>query len=75
MSTTTTSSRSGRPGSEILCAPSTDPTGFIYSSYQAAPTETHVDKSSLKGSDQGVAYVSSSVGGSVSTLLRAYQDK
>jgi hypothetical protein len=68
MSTTTTSSRSGRPGSEILCAPSTDPTGFIYSSYQAAQTETHVDKPPLKDSHQPSAYVSSSVGGSVSTL-------
>jgi hypothetical protein len=68
MSTTTTSSRSGRPGSDILCAPPTDSTGFIYSSYQAAPTSTHSDKPSLEGSNQGVAYVSSSVGGSVSTL-------
>jgi hypothetical protein len=45
-----------------------DPQGFIYSSYRAAQTETHRDKSSLKSSHQGVAYVSSSVGGSVSTL-------
>jgi hypothetical protein len=47
---------------------SEDPLGFIYSSYQAAGTEASRDKSSLKGSHQGVAYVSSSVGGSVSTL-------
>ncbi len=68
MSTTTTSTRSGRSGSDILCAPATDPTGFIYSSYRAAPTSTHSDKPPLKGSHQGAAYLSSSVGGSVSTL-------
>ena len=58
----------GRPESDILCAPPTDPTGFIYPSYRAAQTETQRDKPSLKSSHQGVAYVSSSVGGSVSTL-------
>src|SRR5918994_911565 len=58
----------GRHQSDMLCAPPTDPTGFIYPSYRAAPTSTQVDKPSLKGSHQGVAYVSSSVGGSVSTL-------
>jgi hypothetical protein len=47
---------------------SEDPPGFIYPSYQAAPTSTHSDKPSLTSSHQGVAYVSSSVGGSVSTL-------
>jgi hypothetical protein len=47
---------------------SEDPPGFIYPSYRAAPTETLTDKPPLKGSHQGVAYVSSSVGGSVSTL-------
>jgi hypothetical protein len=47
---------------------SEDPLGFIYPSYQAAQTETHVDKPPLKGPHQGVAYVSSAVGGSVSTL-------
>ena len=45
-----------------------DPQGFIYPSYQAAPTSTHSDKPSLKSPHRGVAYVSSSVGGSVSTL-------
>src|SRR5919112_2947489 len=68
MTTTTTSSRSGRPGSDILCAPPTDPTGFIYPTYQAAGTEASRDKPPSKGLHQGVAYVSSSVGGSVSTL-------
>src|SRR5829696_8038359 len=58
----------GRPESSIPCSPPTDPTGFIYPTYRAAPTETQRDKPSLKGSHQGVAYVSSSVGGSVSTL-------
>jgi hypothetical protein len=42
--------------------------GFIYPSYQAAQTETHVDKPPLKDSHQPSAYVSSAVGGSVSTL-------
>src|SRR5918995_4941921 len=54
---------------DILCLPPTDPTGFIYSSYQAAPTETQRDKPSLESSHQEVAHVSSAVGGSVSTLL------
>src|SRR5215208_1783346 len=58
----------GRHQSDMLCAPPTDPTGFIYPSYRAAPTSTQVDNPSLKTSYQGVAYVSSSVGGSVSTL-------
>jgi hypothetical protein len=68
MSTTTTSSRSGRPGSDILYTPPTDPTGFIYSSYRAVGTEASRDEPSLESSHQDVAYVSSSVGGSVSTL-------
>jgi hypothetical protein len=68
MSTTTTSSRSGRLGSDILCVPPTDPTGFIYSSYRAAQTQTQRDMPSLECPHPGVAYVSSSVGGSVSTL-------
>jgi hypothetical protein len=58
----------GRQESVIPCSSPTDPTRFIYPSYSAAPTETQIDKPSLKGSHQGVAYVSSSVGGSVSTL-------
>jgi hypothetical protein len=47
---------------------SEDPVGFIYPSYRAAGTETQRDMPSLKGSHQDVAYVSSAVGGSVSTL-------
>jgi hypothetical protein len=47
---------------------SEDPPGFIYPSYRAAQTETLTDKHSLDNSHQEVAYVSSSVGGSVSTL-------
>ena len=58
----------GRPESAIPCSPSTDPAGFIYSSYRAAQTETQRDKPPLKDSHQGVAYVSSAIGGSVSTL-------
>ena len=68
MRTATTYSRSGRPGSDMLCSPPTDSTGFIYSSYRAAQTETLTDKPSLNSSHQGVAHVFSSVGGSVSTL-------
>jgi hypothetical protein len=44
------------------------PPGFIYPSYRAAGTEASRDIPSLKGSHQGVGYVSSAVGGSVSTL-------
>jgi hypothetical protein len=49
-----------------------DPSGFIYPTYRAAGTEASRDKPSLKSSHQGVAYVSSSVGESVSTL--SFQD-
>src|SRR5919106_5754079 len=68
MSTTTTSSGSGRTGSDVLCAPPSDPTGFIYPTYRAAPISTHRDNASSKCSYQDVAYLSSAVGGSVSTL-------
>src|SRR5918994_7580984 len=47
---------------------SEDPPGFIYPTYRAAQTETQRDEASLKTSHQDVAYVFSSVGGSVSTL-------
>jgi hypothetical protein len=66
--TTAMPSPAGGPDSSIPCSPPTDPTGFIYSSYRAASTETLTDKPSLNSSHQEVAYVSSSVGGSVSTL-------
>jgi hypothetical protein len=68
MSTSTTSSRSGRSGSDIPCSPPTDPTGFIYPTYRAAQTETQRDMPSLKSPHQEVAYLSSAVGGSISTL-------
>jgi hypothetical protein len=58
----------GRHESSIPCSPPTDPTGFIYPTYRAAQTETHVEKPSPKSSPQPSAYVSSAVGGSVSTL-------
>jgi hypothetical protein len=58
----------GRHESAILRSPPTDPTGFIYPSYRAAGTETHRDMPSLESQHQEVACVSSSVGGSVSTL-------
>jgi hypothetical protein len=61
-------SPAGRPESATPCSPPTNPTGFIYSSYRAAQTETHRDKPSSKSSHQDVAYLSSAVGGSVSTL-------
>jgi hypothetical protein len=59
---------SGSTGPELPTAPPTDPAGFIYPAYRAAHTDTDRDKSLLKGSHRGVACVSSSVGGSVSTL-------
>jgi hypothetical protein len=55
----------GRHQSDMLCSPPTNPTGFIYSSYRAAQTETQRDMLSLESPHQGVAYVSSSVGGSI----------
>jgi hypothetical protein len=58
----------GRPQSSIPCSTPTDRTGFIYPTYQAAGTVASRDKPPSKDSHQGVAYVSSSVGGSVSTL-------
>src|SRR5215211_2856147 len=58
----------GRPGSDILYASPTNPTGFIYPTYRASGTETQRDMPSSKSSHQPSAYVSSSVGGSVSTL-------
>ena len=61
-------SPAGRHESAIPCSPPIDPTGFIYPSYRAAATSTHSDKPSLKSSHQDVAYLSSAVGGSVSTL-------
>jgi hypothetical protein len=44
------------------------PPGFIYPSYRAASTQAQRHKHSLDNSHQGVAYVSSAVGGSLSTL-------
>jgi hypothetical protein len=58
----------GRHEPAILCSPPTDPTGFIYSSYRAVQTATHSGKPSLNSSHQEVAYDSSTVGGSLSTL-------
>jgi hypothetical protein len=52
----------------VSAAAPTDPTGFIYGSYRAAATGAHRDKPSPTTSHQGGAYVSSSVGGSLSTL-------
>jgi hypothetical protein len=58
----------GRQESAIPGSPPTDPIGFIYPTYRAAQAETQRDKPSLESSHQEIAYVSSSVGGSVSTL-------
>jgi hypothetical protein len=44
------------------------PPGFIYPTYRAAPAETQRDMPFLESPHQGVAYVSSAIGGSVSTL-------
>jgi hypothetical protein len=57
-----------RPESEIPYAQPTDSAGFIYPSYRAARTASHRDKPSLMNPRQPVAYVSSSIGGSLSTL-------
>jgi hypothetical protein len=65
---TATPSMSVRPASDVLCSPTTERTGFIYGSYRAADTDAHSDEPFREGSHQGVAYVCSSVGGSVSTL-------
>ena len=53
------------PVSNGVQGSSEDPQGFIYPTYRAAQTETHIDKPPVKGSHQEVAYVSSAVGGSV----------
>jgi hypothetical protein len=58
----------GRHESAILRSPPTNHPGFIYPSYRAAQKETLTDKQSQNTSHPGVAHVSSSVGGSVSTL-------
>jgi hypothetical protein len=58
--------RNSVPTSEL--GSSEDPPGFIYPTYPAAPTSTQRDMPSLKSSHQPSAYVSSAVGGSVSTL-------
>jgi hypothetical protein len=56
------------PVSNDLQETSEDPPGFIYPTYRAAGTETHRDMPSLESQHEEVACVSSSVGGSVSTL-------
>jgi hypothetical protein len=61
-------SPAGRQESAIPCSPPTDPTGFIYPTYRAAQSEADRDMPSLKSPHQEVAYLSSSIGGSVSTL-------
>src|SRR5215208_5607009 len=66
--TTAMPSPVGRPQPSILCAPPTDPTGFIYPTYRTAQTVTKSVQRPLKCSHQRSAYVSSAVGGSVSTL-------
>jgi hypothetical protein len=60
------------PGSGDSHTPS-NTTGFIYSTYWAAGTEGHRDKSPANGSEQRNAYLSSAVGGSVSTI--SFEDK
>jgi hypothetical protein len=60
--------RERNPAPTRVKGSSEDPVGFIYPSYRAAQTDTDKYKPPLTGSHQEVAYVSSSVGGSVSTL-------
>jgi hypothetical protein len=52
---------------------STGSTGFIYSTYWAAATEDHIDKAIKERPDQRNAYLSSAVGGSLSTI--SFEDK
>jgi hypothetical protein len=56
------------PASTSVQGTSEEPPGFIYPTYRAAGTEASRDKPPSKDSHQGDAYVSSAVGGSVSTL-------
>jgi hypothetical protein len=60
--------RERNPVPNSLQTSSEDPLGFIYPTYRAAPTEAHRNEPSLKNSHRSFACVSSSVGGSVSTL-------
>jgi hypothetical protein len=53
--------------------PSNTTTGFIYSTYWAAGTEDPIDKTLTKDPNQRNAYLSSAVGGSVSTI--SFEDK
>jgi hypothetical protein len=48
-------------------------TGFIYSTYWAAGTQVHRDKTPITGSHQRNAYLSSAAGGSVSSI--SFEDK
>jgi hypothetical protein len=61
------------PGTDDTHTPSNTTTGFIYSTYWAADTEGHTDKANTKASNQINAYLSSAVGGSVSTI--SFEDK
>jgi hypothetical protein len=56
------------PISNGIQGSSEDPPGFIYGSYRAAPTGVPRDKPPPEGLHRDVAYLSSAVGGSVSTL-------
>jgi hypothetical protein len=46
---------------------------FVYSTYSAVGTEDHLDKSIKEKSNQKTAYLSSAVGGSLSTI--SFEDK
>jgi hypothetical protein len=61
------------PGPENSCMPTKKTTGFIYSTYSAAGTEDHTNKTLKKVPDQKVAYLTSAVGGSLSTI--SFEDK
>jgi hypothetical protein len=56
------------PVTDDLQNPPNNPTEFIYSTYSAAEREDHRDKPVTKGSNQEEAYVSSTIGGSLSQI-------
>jgi hypothetical protein len=61
------------PGTGDTRTSSNTTTGFIYSTYSAAGTEDNTDKTVTKTPSQRNAYLSSAVGGSLSTI--SFEDK
>ena len=76
MRTAMPSSSRKTPSLNILCAPPTDPTGFIYPSYRAAGTETHRHKPSLdRLTSRRCLHILLCRRVSIHTLLRGHQDQ